>query len=323
MEVYRTEDNQVSKYVHDDGSETTIKTVSSCDNEIDPATGKVRPVAVNRNKYSVFVSASSGCPLGCKFCYLTAKKFPYKKLTPDQIISNFAEALKEEVTFKPEMRKMYMKLSWMGMGDAFLLDPTDLRYMTKHMVDYAVGSSGFAFGLDGVDVATIMPDGCYGWPHNLGALNDYLIKRYHRNSNNNYRSAVRLFYSLHRVVGRSEIIPSASLNGTEKDLELLAEFRRWYGVDIVLHHMFLAGINDTMSDLADLGMMIYKYFKDVELRVLRFNECENSPYKESEYFDDLVSEYVKVLPKVKYQISAGSEISAACGQFLCLTNKDK
>lgn len=337
MKVFRTEDNKVSKYVHDDGSETTIKTVSSCDNEIDPNTGKVKPVAVNRNKYSVFVSASSGCPVGCKFCHLTIKKFPYKKLSPEQIVENFQEAMKEEVLFKPEIRKMYMKLSWMGMGDAFLLDPVDLRYSTKNMVDWALSGAGVAFGLDGVDISTVLPNKCYGWPHNISKLNDYLLRRYRRNSNNSKRSAVRLFYSLHSIRNREKLIPIKGAKATNsiydvyQDLDVLSEFRKWYGIDVILHYMFLKDFNDVrvnkhgvVYDAPELNLLkhiIKDYFdNDIEVRILRFYECEESNYKEIDNFDEALSIYTKVLPRIKYQVSAGSEINAACGQFLCLTN---
>ena len=60
-----------------------------------------------------------------------------------------------------------------------------------------------------------------------------------------------------------------------------------------------------------------------ELRILRYNECDNSPYKESDKFDYIVKYFHDNLSKVKYQISAGSEIKAACGQFICNINSIK
>ena len=50
MEVYRTQDDQVSKYIHDSGAETAIKTVSSCDNVVNKITGNVDLIEVDRNK---------------------------------------------------------------------------------------------------------------------------------------------------------------------------------------------------------------------------------------------------------------------------------
>jgi len=201
------------------------------------------------------------------------------------------------------------------------------------MIDWALSGAGAAFGLDGVDISTVLPNDCYGWPHNLAELNDYLLERYRRNSNNSNRSAVRLFYSLHSIDNRHSVIPIEDMDESHniyKDLIRLSEFRKWYGIDIILYYMFIEGVNNLYIDdrgvvrtkELDLLKNIIKYYFDnnIELRVLRFNECEGSPYKEVENFDEVLSLYTKTLPKVKYQVSAGSEINAACGQFLCLTN---
>ena len=323
MEVYRTKDGQVSKYVHDDGSETAIKTVSSCANILNKATGKIEPVDVDRNKFAVFVSSSVGCPLGCKFCYLTLKKYPYYKLTPKQILNNVKEALTEEVKFKPEIRKMYMKLGWMGMGDAFLLKPYDLRRLSIDILHWAIGDSGCAFGLDGVDIATIMPKGADGWPHQMVKLNDYLYDRHNRNNYDRDRTPVRLFYSLHGVGQRKSMIPGGRFNAPIGDLQLLKQFNKWYGIDVILHHMLLEGVNDSKEQCREITLAIRNLISNAELRILRFNECDASPYKETKNFDELVKLFSDTLPRIKYQVSAGSEIKAACGQFLCSNIKEK
>jgi adenine C2-methylase RlmN of 23S rRNA A2503 and tRNA A37 len=111
-------------------------------------------------------------------------------------------------------------------------------------------------------------------------------------------------------------MPASRYNDVANDLQLLNQFKQWYGVDVILHQLFLEGVNDTEHDLRQIKAGIDCLIPDTELRVLRFNECENSSYKESKNFDDLVKRYSDVLPKVKYQISAGSEIKAACGMFL-------
>jgi adenine C2-methylase RlmN of 23S rRNA A2503 and tRNA A37 len=323
VEVYRSKDNQVAKYVHADGSETTIKTVASCANEFNLATGAVEPIEVDRRKFTVFISASVGCPVGCKFCYLTSKKFPYYKLTPQQIINNVKEAVNAEVQVKPELRKKYVKLSWMGMGDAFLMDPKDLASTSYDLAEWIVGDSGRAFGLDGVDIATCYPRTNYGWPHHLAVLNDRLEERFRLNPNRPERSAVRLFYSLHVTHNRRDIIPLAREESPSDDLFRLEDFRKWYGIDVVLHHMFLEGINDDEETLERIKTIVYEILVGAELRILRFNECKGSIYKESSKFDELVRLYAASLPRIKYQISPGSEIQAACGQFLCLTTKQK
>jgi adenine C2-methylase RlmN of 23S rRNA A2503 and tRNA A37 len=315
MEVYKTKDGLVSKYVHDDGSETAIKFTSSCGNMVNKDTGEVELVEIDRNKFSVFISTSVGCNLGCKFCHLTTKKYPYRKLTPTEIFNNVKEALISEVKENPEMRKKYMKLSWMGMGDAFLLDPVDLRKLSNKILSWAIRDNGVSVGIDGIDIATMMPMSRHGWPHHLAALNDECFS-YRNNPYSKNRSNLRIFYSLHKFIDRKEIMPSSRFNDSANDLQLLNQFRQWYGIDIILHQLFMEGVNDTEQELKQIKSAIDCLIPSTELRILRLNECEDSIYKESSRFDELVKMYSNALSKVKYQISTGSEVKASCGMFL-------
>jgi len=317
MEVYKTKDGKVSKYIHDDGSETAIKTVNSCGNIFNKITNKIEPVEVDRNKYTVFVSSSVGCPVGCKFCYLSSKKIPYYKLKPKQIIENFKEAIDENIQNNPDIRKKYLKISWMGMGDAILLDPYDLREITESMINFAVGNRNYAMGIDGVDISTTMPRQCHGLPYQLGVLNDYLRSRYRINPMASKRSIVRIFYSLHDIENRKKIIPINS--NVYDDLEKLFEIRRIYGLNIIIHHLLLKGINDSESYIGKIKDLI----GDLELRILRYNKCKESKFEETDKFDELVKLYADNIPVVKYQTSSGSEIKAACGQFLFKEKKEK
>lgn len=57
FEVFRTEDGVVSKYIHEDGSETAIKLAKSLQNILNPITNTIETRASDRNKYSVFISS--------------------------------------------------------------------------------------------------------------------------------------------------------------------------------------------------------------------------------------------------------------------------
>ena len=319
MEVYRTQDGQVAKYVHDDGSETAIKTTSSCSNVYDKETGKIVPIDVERGKFSMFISSSVGCPIGCRFCYLTVKKFPYHKLGARRIANNARKALEAELKEKPELKEKYLKLSWMGMGDALLLPPEDIGHATQSILDAALFRYGIK-GMDGVDISTVLPPKAKGWPFHLGVLNGILLD-YKRNPHSKGRSPLRMFYSLHEMGNKQKKLVPIKKRNVWKDLETLNEFSYWYNVNIIIHHLFLEGINDTRSHVEGLKLLIDRTCPDAELRVLRYNECPNSKFKESSRFDELVKYSAEIIPKVKYQVSAGSEIKAACGQFLCIRNK--
>lgn len=325
MEIYKTEDGNVVKYVHNDGSETAIKTVSSCDNIYNEATGKVEPVNVDRNKFSVFISTSVGCLIGCKFCYLTVKKFPYHKLTPVEIERNVINALKDRIQYDltgvPHIddyfKDKYMKLSWMGMGDALIYRPEYILDVTQNILNYSI-EYGLVAGIDGVDISTVLPRKMLkkGWPFYYGMLNMILRNSYFINPKSRNRSPLRLFYSLHHP----DLINVK--RNLHHDFETLRRFNYDYGVDIIIHHMFIEGFTDTIEHLDHLKLFFDQYGFHPELRILRYNECDNSPYKEAPNFNELVKHAAHIFPKIKYQVSAGSEIKAACGQFLCKNLKE-
>lgn len=69
MEVYRTINGHVAKYVHDDGSETAIKTIP-------PGEVGCGGYGSIGNKYNIFISTSVGCLVGMfedELCIKTVK----------------------------------------------------------------------------------------------------------------------------------------------------------------------------------------------------------------------------------------------------------
>ncbi len=113
FDVYRTEDGTVSKYIHEDGSETAIKIVKSVQNILNPITKEIETRKSDRNKYSIFISSSVGCYMKCKFCHLTLKNSKHIKIDTARVLSNIKEALEDVVLFNPEITTRYIKLSWM------------------------------------------------------------------------------------------------------------------------------------------------------------------------------------------------------------------
>ena len=304
MEVYRTEDNTVAKYVHDDGSETAIKSVPTCVDG-DFVLGDQAP-----NKYAIFISSSVGCPIKCKFCYLTSKKCSYHKLEIQDILKNVIDAIDEETKHNPELKNKYVKISWMGMGEAFLNIPL-VSVATIELVDYII-SKGYALGLDGVDIGTTMPVISDLNLSNLDKLKTSLIGYKRNPANENDRSVVRVFYSLHSPNQeiRNSLIPSSELVINAMDyLERINAL----GIDVIMHQIFLKDINDNQLDNI-IGLC--NLHKDFELRVLRFNKCPNTKYDETDNFKEIIERLKTTVPKLKFQVSVGSEILSACGQFI-------
>jgi len=53
-----------------------------------------------------------------------------------------------------------------------------------------------------------------------------------------------------------------------------------------------------------------------EVRILRYNSCSESEIVEEYFFESIIKKILPLIPNLKVQISAGSEVKAACGQFL-------
>ena len=316
MEVYKSADNKVFKYIHNDGSETCIKTVPSCNNKLNNE-GIVVPYEIDRNKFTVFLSTSVGCPIGCKFCYLTVKKYPYFKLTANQIINNFKESFLNFIK-ENNVRDKYLKLSFMGMGDAFLLEKSDISSIIIEILYFVLEENKFCEGVDSIDISTTLPKYKSEMIYCFEYLMEYVKNNYNINPKTN-GSIIRLFYSLHACENRKELIPHSYFDKTEEAFKHLRKFQN-SGVDIIIHQMFLEGVNDSFYEIKELKKHM-NIIPNVEIRCLRFNKCPNSMYEESKHFDFIVWIYTKLFKKVKYQVSAGSEIKAACGQFICKTSK--
>jgi len=53
-DVFRTEGGTVSKYIHEDGSETAVKLVKSIQSVVTPIAKQIETYRTDRKKYSIF-----------------------------------------------------------------------------------------------------------------------------------------------------------------------------------------------------------------------------------------------------------------------------
>jgi len=325
MEAFHTDDGSVAKFIHDDGSETAVKVVKSCSNFRDEQ-GMVHTEWVDRNKYSVFISASLGCYLACPFCHLTIKGSQYRKLHTAQVVANVKEAIQAEIDRKPEMRDRYVKLCWMGMGDA-ISQPDMVHDASLELMDWIM-SNNYARGLDCVDLSTVLPRVKDVWMERFVALNKALevypvnpqsfrVEQAEFSTHQNYigRSRFRMFFSLHSAVQvtRDKMVPGAM--NLEDALPKLREFAK-SGPNLLLHQLFVENLNDTQTEVDALLDLLANNFPEQELRVLRYNFCDRSPYREWDHIDEAVAKIADHHSSLKVQVSAGKEVAAACGQFL-------
>jgi adenine C2-methylase RlmN of 23S rRNA A2503 and tRNA A37 len=336
-ELLFSDDKTVTKIVHDDNSETAIKTVSSCDTCI-TASGTFAVTETDRNKYSVFISDSVGCYMKCKFCYLTLKEMKYKKLHVAQIYNNVAEAIDTRALAGnlPPIQDKYVKLCWMGMGDAFT-NTARVSGVSESLMDHVMLNK-LAKGLDGIDLSTVMPSvkNAERELANLREL-DHTLQKYPLNPHNDIvvhrdsefsnsgivypqRSRFRIFYSLHSAVQatRENLIPHAM--PITDAIDALLKYSEGNRYNVIFHYMFIDGFNDSDKEVTALINLIDSYaLHDYELRILRYNTCNVSTFMhESNRFGDIIARLMTAHPHVKVQVSAGSEIKASCGQFLTL-----
>jgi 23S rRNA (adenine2503-C2)-methyltransferase len=301
-ELYLTQDGCIAKYVHEDGSETSIKTwpegMESCGGS-------------GRNKWNVFASCSVGCPIRCGFCFLTSKNYAYFPITALEISWNVLSAIKEELKRRPELKHIPFNLSWMGMGDPWV-DLGKIQEATMLILKQLVD---LVDEIEGVDIATTLPKISSGDINILDSINKFLQDSGKLTDRPKERTAVRVFYSLHSLIdeNRKKIIPHTL--PVDSALPYLANLSESYNV--IYHYMFLDGINDSMRDVYAL-IDYFSTSKD-QLRILRYNKCPNSSFHESRKFIRNIKALESKI-NLKVQLSPGSEISAACGMFLLTKN---
>lgn len=300
MEQYLSEDGRIAKYVHDDGSETSIKTWPegmSCGGS-------------GRDKWNVFISSSVGCKIKCKFCYLTSKKFPYYGLLWPEISNNIIKAIKEEIKRRPELLDIPINFSFMGMGEIWdRLDeiPDILKFVLECIPEITK--------IEGVDIGTTLPQIRYDDVTNLKKIRTFLNNTEKLVDRPKERSSVRVFYSLHSFFDdiRKSLIPfTTNINSA---LNHLSDINKDFNV--IYHYIPLEGVNDNHKDYSKI--VDYFLWDKKQIRFLKFNECPNGRYKNSEDFGfylNLLATKYKDKINVKFQESPGKEISAACGMFL-------
>jgi adenine C2-methylase RlmN of 23S rRNA A2503 and tRNA A37 len=304
-----SEDGKTIKYIHLDGSENTLKIGLSCSGD----------QTIDRKKAVIFLSSSVGCLQGCKFCFLTEKGYKYQLLTTQSIINSCIDVI---VDSKELIADRYLKISFMGMGDAFLCG-IDLYQVVVSVFDYAV-KNNIVLGIDGVDIGTSYPraKSHHREFSQMERMNDVLIKeKYPLNPNNHYidrtphennqRTVVRLFISMPTVDVRTKFL---LMPRSEKPTDIYTEIGQ-LNIDVIFHCLFLDGVNDRPKDIR----AIIAFFEEAqyEVRLLRYNRCPGSMFEESWRIDKIIETFKTSNLKFKYQVSVGSEIQAACGQFIC------
>ena len=303
MKIIYSEDKQTIKYLHEDGSETSLKMELSGKFDKNLTLHKT-----NNNKYSLVLSCSSGCKMSCSFCHLTQLKKNYNKLTTPQVAQNIKNVLNHALLNHPELSTRNIKLCWMGEGEP-LLNTTLIKEVSVEVLEYAL-SKKYCVGLDGVDISTSFPSDNKKWKQEILILKNFTdIYKTRQN-----KSSVRLFYSLHSTIDvvREKLIPRTE--NPKIVLGKLHDFCRENNIDLVNHVTFIEGVNDTQVYVDHLIQTLKNKCNKSELRVLRYNPF-NSTTQESLNLKNIIKQLENSLPNVKIQYSSGTSIKSACGMF--------
>jgi adenine C2-methylase RlmN of 23S rRNA A2503 and tRNA A37 len=316
--IYHEKSNTYN-FIHNNGVQTSIKLSPSGEfnsSQLD----RDNPVMRDKGKYTVIISSSLGCQMACSFCHLTKLGKTFSPLKCSGIVENVLEAIGEVYRQDPTIASRYIKLCYMGEGEA-LLNMSNTNLSAKAIISQVM-ELGHAAGLDGIDIATSMPnvpskmlDSVINLNTEVSSLNLKLNPHNHSEAG---RSVVRLFYSLHHYdqIKRDIIIPNSK--SISKTLVLLDGVSR-IGVNVVVHYMFMKGVNDDIESVHNLVNFVNtnSSFSNFEFRVLRYNSY-NGEDKESNCMKEIINLLDSELKvgKLKVQFSAGEEIKAACGMFL-------
>ena len=170
-----------------------------------------------------------------------------------------------------------------------------------------ITNRGYAIGVDSIDYGTILPINITeGFDDRIISLNRYTKDQYLINTKNDHGPVVRVFYSLHGVRGTREyLIPKG-----EFDLKLLSTLTA-AGIDVIIHYTFIEGVNDSEVEVDYLKFFMRDH-PQYQLRLLRYNT--NGKFQESLRFIEIWND-LSDPPNIKYQISPGSNVRAACGMF--------
>lgn len=305
----KIEGKYTTKYIFFNGSEISFKREKSAEYKDDLD----YPDHTDKRKYSLVLSCSVGCNIGCQFCHLTQNGKGTKVLPYEEILSNIKEVISDQCNLYPELKQKAIKLCWMGEGEP-LLQSHILRDVTGDLLTW-VFDKGYAQYLDGVDIATSYPKvSKKRWQSDLQKIYKE-VEDFKRNPYQDNRSPIRLFYSLHDSTqnGRDILIPvSQTIN---KALPEIKEFCDSMHIDMIVHYMFIEGINDSGQQLLHLVDLWRKYkLHSHQLRILRYNEGVNG-WIESQDLQTCLYWLRRNIPNLKVQYSSGKEVKSSCGMF--------
>ncbi len=243
------------------------------------------------------ISTQVGCPLGCKFC-ATGTMGLKRNLHAYEIYDHLW--LLNQQSQKHFGRKL-TNIVVMGMGEPLLnLDNVLLA------LDIITSDQGLGMSPQRITLSTV------GMVKELYRLADMKPK---------FNLAVSLHSAIDEV--RSGIMPVNKSNPLPDLVKALKYFHKQTGKRITFEYLMLAGVNDSIKDAKALADFTRNFPSKINL--IEYNETPHSIFRKSP--PERVREFVNFLENrnlvVTVRRSKGSDIAAACGQLVKITDRNK
>lgn len=250
---------------------------------------------INKNdgKDIICVPTQTNCRLGCSFCFLTGRDAPVVNLSRTQIEDGIATVV-SDVNLQNNGSPVLL-VSMMGSGEPLNNAPTVLS-----LAWFLPQSSVSVHRRTRFAIASIIPSIMTARAFTDRVRDDKLDIKFH--------------YSLHNPFDdqRKKLIPNGS--PVRESLDVLQEYRSRTGNPVEIHYTLIAGVNDGDHHIAELQRLLTG--RGIPVKFLAFKARPGDSLQPSERVDWFRKclEHNKIL--TEFYDPPGSDIGAACGQFL-------
>ncbi len=251
----------------------------------------------NKERVTACISTQVGCPLGCKFC-ATGTMGLRRNLEWYEIYDHlFLLNSESEKNFNKKLTNIVV----MGMGEPLLNLDNTLR-----AIDLITSKQGLAMSPQRITLSTV------GIVKELYRLADMQPK---------FNLAISLHSAIDEV--RSSIMPVNKSNPLSELVKALKYFHKKTGKRFTFEYLMLDGINDSIKDAKALAEFTKNFPSKINL--IEYNPTpgsrfEKSPAERIEAFKNFLEKRNLI---VTVRRSKGSDIAAACGQLVKVTERNK
>lgn len=241
-----------------------------------------------------YLSSQTGCKQACRFCHLTATgQTNDRDATSDELLMQ-AIAVLDHAAKVGAPRKV--SFSFMARGEPFANQC--IQYNWEQIV-HKLGTAAKLRNMEyNFKVSTIMPKDA--WLNPRWFCQDNLT----------------LYYSLYSFnpAFRRKWLPRAG-----DPVEALKKLRDWRpageGKDVVIHHTFIEGENDSLLDTWKSVGIVHYFLPETRFNLVRYNP-PNDKSRESPKIEKLFEIWKEAFPNSQIIDRVGFDVKASCGMFI-------